>query len=47
MFQRVPQDGTYFGSIWIGAKLADWSGDGSFNLVSHGPLLTKRNQNWW
>ncbi|UJR14866.1 hypothetical protein I4U23_001851 [Adineta vaga] len=46
MPQRVPQDGTYFGSIWIGARLADWRGDGRFDLVSHGLPLTKKNQHW-
>jgi hypothetical protein len=47
MFSRTPRDGTAFGSIWLGAQLADWNGDGRYNLVSHGPSLTKRNPNWW
>ncbi|CAF1092020.1 unnamed protein product [Adineta ricciae] len=46
MPQRVPQDGTYFASIWLGIKLADWRGNGRFNLVADGPTLTKKNQHW-
>jgi hypothetical protein len=47
MYQRTPRNGTYFGSIWIGAKLLDWSGDGKYELVSHGPILNKKNAHWW
>ncbi|CAF1262346.1 unnamed protein product [Adineta steineri] len=46
MYQRVPQDGAYFGSIWLGAMLTDWRGDGTFKLVSHGPSFTKKSQYW-
>jgi len=47
MFQRIPQTGSNFASIWLGAKLADWSGDGRYDLVSYGPALTKTSFYWW
>jgi hypothetical protein len=47
MLQRIPQNGSYFGSIWLGARLADWSGEGSYNLVAYGPPLTKNSFYWW
>ncbi|CAF3695332.1 unnamed protein product [Rotaria sp. Silwood1] len=46
MFQKTPRNGTNFASIWIGAKLADWSGEGKYDLISHGPSITKRNPYW-
>ena len=47
MFQRTPRDGLTFASFWIGARLAKLEGDGQFNLVAHGPALTKTNSHWW
>lgn len=47
MFQRTPLNGTYFASVWLGAKLADWNGQGTFDLVSYGPPLTKDSFYWW
>lgn len=47
MWQRTPRNATYFASVWIGAKLADWTGDGKYNLVSYGPSLTKMSSYWW
>ncbi|CAF3142517.1 unnamed protein product [Rotaria sp. Silwood2] len=46
MFEKTPRNATNFASIWIGAKLADWSGEGKYDLVSHGPSITKRNSYW-
>ncbi|CAF1130226.1 unnamed protein product [Rotaria sordida] len=46
MYQKTPRNGTQFASIWIGAKLVDWSGKGQYNLVSHGPSLTKISPYW-
>lgn len=47
MFQQIPQNGSYFGSVWLGAKLADWRGEGRYDLVSYGPPLTKTSHYWW
>ena len=47
MFQRTPREGQAFASIWIGAKLTTLAGDGQFDLVSHGPALTKKTSQWW
>jgi hypothetical protein len=47
MYQLTPRNGTPFASIWIGAKLTDFNGQGSFDLVSHGPPLTKKSPYWW
>lgn len=47
MYQRIPQNGSYFASVWIGARLFDWRGDGTYNLVSYGPALKKSNPHWW
>ena len=45
--QRTPREGKKFASFWIGARMADWNGDGRYDLVSHGPKLTKRHPKWW
>lgn len=47
MATQTPREGIYFGSVWIGAKLIDFNGTGSFEWVSHGPTLTKRSPYWW
>lgn len=47
MLLRTPNDGTRFASVWIGAKLADWSGMGTYDLVSQGPAITKDSSYWW
>ena len=47
MNERTPLEAKLFGTVWIGAKLIDFNGAGSFELVSHGPTLTKRSPYWW
>lgn len=47
MFQKTPQNGTKFASVWIGARLIDWANAGTYELISHGPILTTSNSNWW
>ncbi len=46
MLQRTTINGTRFASIWIGAKLLDWH-TRTFELVSHGPSITKDSPYWW
>ncbi|CAF3390944.1 unnamed protein product [Rotaria socialis] len=46
MTQRTPQNGTRFASIWIGARLTNWSRVGTYDIVSHGPLLTTSSRYW-
>ena len=47
MLQQAPHNGTYFASIWIGARLTNWSHVGKYDLVSHGPILTTKSPYWW
>ncbi|CAF1309499.1 unnamed protein product [Rotaria magnacalcarata] len=46
MIQRTPQNGTRFASIWIGARFTNWSRVGTYDIVSHGPLLTTSSPYW-
>lgn len=47
MFLRTPINGTRFASVWLGARLLNWYGAGTYELVAHGPPITKDSYYWW